>query len=139
MKKNSPLVRSVNIYFGPAIPGVIQKSSVFTGEPSGKLKTTLEEYPILKDLIATTDDYAAMGLTQKGVETLADQVNYLGNTSSEKATKIAEVVGETGSLGQMAGLSGGKVAALAAATTGIDASTASTGIKSLITAMERRR
>ena len=77
----------------------------------------------------------SMGLSQTQVENLADQVNYLGNTSSEKATKIAQVVSDIGSLGKMAGLTGGQVAALGAATTGIDASTSGTGIKAMITAM----
>ena len=77
----------------------------------------------------------SMGLTQKQVENLADQVNYLGNTSSELPAKIGQVVGDVGALGKTAGLSGGQVAALAAATTGVDASTAGTGIKSLITTL----
>jgi TP901 family phage tail tape measure protein len=77
----------------------------------------------------------SLNLTQKGVVNLADQINYLGNTSSEKAGKLSQIVTDIGSLGKMAGLSGGQVAALGAATTGVDASVASTGIKSLITSL----
>ena len=77
----------------------------------------------------------SMGLTQPEVETLADQINYLGNTSSEQAVKLAEVVSRVGSLGQIAGLSGGEVAALAAAMPGVEAEIAATGIKNMTKAM----
>lgn len=77
----------------------------------------------------------SMGLTQPEVETLADQINYLGNTSSEQAIKLAEVVSRVGSLGQIAGLSGGEVAALAAAMPGVEAEIAATGIKNMTKAM----
>lgn len=77
----------------------------------------------------------SMGLTQTEVVNLADQINYLGNTSSEKATKLSEVVSRVGSLGQIAGLSGGEVAALAAAMPGVEAEIAATGIKNMTKAM----
>lgn len=77
----------------------------------------------------------SMSLTQPEVESLADQINYLGNTSSERATKLAEVVSRVGSLGQIAGLSGGEVAALAAAMPGVEAEIAATGIKNMTKAM----
>lgn len=77
----------------------------------------------------------SMSLTQPEVENLADQINYLGNTSSEKAVKLAEVVSRVGSLGQIAGLSGGEVAALAAAMPGVEAEIAATGIKNMTKAM----
>ena len=77
----------------------------------------------------------SMGLTQPEVETLADQINYLGNTSSEQAVKLAEVVSRVGSLGQIAGLSGGEVAALAAAMPGVEDEIAATGIKNMTKAM----
>jgi TP901 family phage tail tape measure protein len=77
----------------------------------------------------------SLNLTQEGVETLADQINYLGNTSSEDTNKLSQIISEVGSLGQIAGLSGAEVAALGAATTGIDASVASTGLKNMVVAM----
>lgn len=77
----------------------------------------------------------SMSLTQDEVVTLADQINYLGNTSSEKAGKLSEIVSSLGSLGQIAGLSGGQIAALGAATTGIDSNVAATGLKNMIVAM----
>lgn len=77
----------------------------------------------------------ALKLNQGEVVTLADQINYLGNTSSEKASKLANIVSRVGSLGQIAGLSGGQVAALGAATTGIEPEVAATGLKKLMTTM----
>lgn len=77
----------------------------------------------------------ALKLNQTEVETLADQINYLGNTSSEKAGKLAEIVSRVGSLGQIAGLTGAEVAALGAATTGVAPEVAATGLKKLMTTM----
>ena len=77
----------------------------------------------------------ALKLNQDEVVTLADQINYLGNTSSEKSSKLAEIVSRIGSLGQISGLSGGQVAALGAATTGIEPEVAATGLKKLMTTM----
>lgn len=77
----------------------------------------------------------ALKLNQSEVESLADQINYLGNTSSEKAGKLAEIVSRVGSLGQIAGLTGGEVAALGAATTGVAPEVAATGLKKLMTTM----
>lgn len=77
----------------------------------------------------------ALKLTQPQVEVLADQINYLGNTSSERADKLANIVSRVGSLGQIAGLTGGQVAALGAATTGIAPEVAATGLKKLMTTM----
>lgn len=77
----------------------------------------------------------ALKLNQGEVVNLADQINYLGNTSSEKASKLANIVSRVGSLGQIAGLSAGQVAALGAATTGIEPEVAATGLKKLMTTM----
>lgn len=77
----------------------------------------------------------AMDLTQDEVVGLADQINHLGNTSSEDAQKLSQIVSDLGSLGQMAGVTGGELAAMGAATTGIDAAVASTGLKNMIVAM----
>lgn len=55
----------------------------------------------------------ALNLSQTQVTALGDQLNYLGNTTSENALKLSEVVTRVGALGQTAGLSAGEVAALA--------------------------
>lgn len=77
----------------------------------------------------------SMSLTQDEVEDMADQINYLGNTSSEDALKLSEVVTRVGALGKMAGLSGGEVAALAASMPGVKAEISATGIKNMTKAM----
>lgn len=77
----------------------------------------------------------AFQLSQNDVVVLADQINYLGNTSSEKAIKLAEIVTNIGSLGQIANLSAADIAAMGAAMTKVNSSVASTGIKNVIKAM----
>ena len=76
----------------------------------------------------------AFKMNQKEVESLADKVNYLGNTSAASAGQIAEVVTRIGPLGEVGGLAAGEVAALGSAIvgTGKPAEIASTGIKNLI-------
>lgn len=63
----------------------------------------------------------ALNLSQTQVTALGDQLNYLGNTTSENALKLSEVVTRVGALGQTAGLSAGEVAALAASMPGVTA------------------
>lgn len=77
----------------------------------------------------------ALNLSQSEVEALGDQLNYLGNTTSENALKLSEVVTRIGALGQTAGLTGGEVAALAASMPGVTAEISATGIKSMMVAM----
>lgn len=77
----------------------------------------------------------ALNLSQTQVTALGDQLNYLGNTTSEKALKLSEVVTRVGALGQTAGLSAGEVAALAASMPGVTAEISATGIKSMMIAM----
>lgn len=77
----------------------------------------------------------ALNLTQDEVETLGDQINYLGNTSSENALKLSQIVNDIGSLAKISGVSGAELAALGAATTGIDANVAATGLKNMFVAM----
>lgn len=77
----------------------------------------------------------ALGLTQDEVEVLGDQINYLGNTSSENALKLSEIVTNIGSLAKISGVSGSELAALGAATTGINADVAATGLKNMFVAM----
>lgn len=77
----------------------------------------------------------ALNLSQTQVAALGDQLNYLGNTTSENALKLSEVVTRVGALGQTAGLSAGEVTALAASMPGVTAEISATGIKSMMIAM----
>lgn len=77
----------------------------------------------------------ALDLDQNEVTTLADQINYLGNTSSENAIKLSEVVTTVGSLAKTAGVSGEEVAAMAASMTKVQSNVASTGIKNFLLAL----
>lgn len=77
----------------------------------------------------------ALNLSQMQVTALGDQLNYLGNTTSENVLKLSEVVTRVGALGQTAGLSAGEVAALAASMPGVTAEISATGIKSMMIAM----
>lgn len=77
----------------------------------------------------------ALGLTQDEVEVLGDQINYLGNTSSENALKLSQIVTDIGSLAKISGVGAAELAALGAATTGIDANVAATGLKNMFVAM----
>lgn len=77
----------------------------------------------------------ALQMTQDDVEVLGDQINYLGNTSSENALKLSQIVTDIGSLAKISGVSAADLAALGAATTGINADVASTGLKNMFIAM----
>ncbi|GAV24811.1 phage tail tape measure protein [Carboxydothermus islandicus] len=76
----------------------------------------------------------AFGMNQKQVNTLADQINYLGNTTAASAPKISEVVRRIGPLGEVGGAAAGQIAALGATmvSVGIQEEIAATGIKNLI-------
>jgi TP901 family phage tail tape measure protein len=80
---------------------------------------------------------AGLNLTQDEVAALADQINYLGNTSSADAAKLSEVVSRVGALGQGAGLSAGQVAALAASMPGVEPEVAATSIKNFMAALTK--
>lgn len=77
----------------------------------------------------------AFGMSQTEVVTLADQINYLGNTTSENTQKLSGVVTRIGSLGKTAGLSAAEIAAMAASMTGVTEEISATGIKNLMLAM----
>ena len=57
MKKSKPLAKSVNVYFGPGVPGMVAKNEVYTGDPSGNLKKLINDYPYISELCSSTDDY----------------------------------------------------------------------------------
>ncbi len=77
----------------------------------------------------------ALKLDQSGVVTLADQINYLGNTTSEDALKISDVVTRVGALANTAGISAASVAALSASMTKVAPEVAATGIKNFSLAL----
>lgn len=79
----------------------------------------------------------AFKLSQDDVVKLADQINYLGNTTAASAPLISDVVTRIGPLGEIGGVASGEIAALGASMIGAGVQTeiASTGIKNLILAM----
>ncbi|WP_166359282.1 phage tail tape measure protein [Pseudomonas akapageensis] len=76
---------------------------------------------------------AAFKMTQPEVGALADQVNYLGNTGA-KASTVASIVTSVGSLGSVAGLAAGQVAAMAATLdkVGVAQDVAGTGLQNFM-------
>lgn len=80
---------------------------------------------------------AAMGLTQDQVRGLADQINYLDAQGNSSAKNVAAVVTRVGSIGKVAGLSSGTIAALAATMDAVKVPTdvAATGIKNFVLAL----
>lgn len=87
------------------------------------------------DMMATWR--TAFGLGQKQVTALADQINYLSNTSAASAPKIADVVTRVGGLGKLAGLNSGQVAALGGALVAVGAPSevAATGMQNMMLAL----
>lgn len=79
----------------------------------------------------------SFGMSQSEVVALADQINYLGNTTSENTQKLSGVVTRIGALGETAGLSGAEIAAMAASMTGVTEEIAATGIKNLMLEMTK--
>lgn len=77
----------------------------------------------------------ALDLNQEEVTALADQINYLGNTTSENAIKISDVITRIGSLSKTANISASSVAAMAASMTKVESEVAATGIKNFSLAL----
>ncbi|MDK4681669.1 phage tail tape measure protein [Kingella negevensis] len=80
---------------------------------------------------------SAFQLDQSGVETLADKINYLGNTTPAAAKGIMEIVQRVGAFGTVAGYNTGTVAALGATMRGfgIQEEIAATSIKNMMLAL----
>ncbi len=76
----------------------------------------------------------AFRMTQADVVTMADKINYLGNTGPASVQKITDVVNRIGALGEVAGLKSGPLAALAStvAGMGIESEVSATGIKNML-------
>jgi TP901 family phage tail tape measure protein len=79
---------------------------------------------------------ASFKMNQDEVVSLADQINYLGNTGA-KASTVASVVTSVGALGGVAGLAAGQVAAMAATLdkVGVAQDVASTGLQNFMLTM----
>lgn len=75
---------------------------------------------------------AAFKMSQDEVVTLADKINYLGNTNTVEAPKIMEVVQRIGSLGKVGGLASSSIAAMSASLVALEPDVAATGIKNVI-------
>lgn len=77
---------------------------------------------------------SAFKMNQGQVNTLADQINYLGNTTAASAPKISAVVQRIGPLGEVGGAAAAQIAALGASmvATGVKEEIAATGIKNMI-------
>ncbi|MFY9349013.1 MAG: phage tail tape measure protein, partial [Sphingobium sp.] len=82
---------------------------------------------------------SAFSLDRGGVLTLANQVNYLGNTTAAGTGPISEIVTRVGALGEVAGLNSGQIAAMAATlgSMGIESEIAATGIKNTMLALTK--
>lgn len=72
---------------------------------------------------------ASFGMSQSEVEVLADQINYLGNNSTNSAPQIMEVVQRIGSLAETANISSATLAALSASMVGVAPEVAATSLK----------
>lgn len=79
----------------------------------------------------------AFKMNQTQVETLADKINYLGNTTAASAPLISDVVTRIGPLGAVGGLASGEIAAMGASLVGagIQSEVAATGLKNFILTM----
>ena len=79
----------------------------------------------------------AFKMNQTQVETLADKINYLGNTTAASAPLISDVVTRIGPLGSVGGLAAGEIAAMGASLvgSGVQSEVAATGLKNFILTM----
>lgn len=75
----------------------------------------------------------AFGMGQDQVVQLADQINYLSNTTAASSDAISDIVTRVGPLGDVAGISASQIAAIGAsmASVGVKSDVAATGIKNL--------
>lgn len=73
----------------------------------------------------------AFRMSQGEVETLADKINYLGNTSPNNAAKIMEITQAVGAVAELGGFAADQVAALSSVIVGIDPSSVATGMKNI--------
>lgn len=79
----------------------------------------------------------AFHLNQDEVVTLADKINYLGNTGAASTAQISAIVTAIGPLGEVAGVNAGQLAAMGSALAGVGIAqdVAATGIKNFMLTM----
>ncbi|WP_180183722.1 phage tail tape measure protein [Acinetobacter sp. YH01020] len=79
----------------------------------------------------------AFKMSQSEVTTLADKINFLGNTTPAAAKGIMEIVQRIGPLGEVGGFASGSIAALGATIRGMGVAeeVAATGIKNMMLAL----
>lgn len=79
----------------------------------------------------------AFHLNQDEVVTLADKINYLGNTGAASTGQISAIVTAIGPLGEVAGVNAGQLAAMGSALAGVGIAqdVAATGIKNFMLTM----
>ena len=79
----------------------------------------------------------AFKMSQDEVITLADKINFLGNSTPAAAKGIMEIVQRIGPLGEVGGFASGSIAALGATTRGmgVQEEIAATGIKNMMLAL----
>jgi TP901 family phage tail tape measure protein len=78
-------------------------------------------------------------MTQPEVVKLADKINYLSNIGPSSAAQVSDIVTRIGSLGGIAGLSAGQVAAMGAtlAGVGVPSEVAATGMKNFMLSLTK--
>jgi TP901 family phage tail tape measure protein len=79
----------------------------------------------------------SLRMSQDDFVSLADKVNYFGNTTTQSASKIMDVVKDTGLIGKSANVSGEQIAALSAAMTGMDSANMSTGLNNIFAGLTK--
>ncbi|MBV6287354.1 phage tail tape measure protein [Pseudomonas aegrilactucae] len=79
----------------------------------------------------------AFHMNQDEVVTLADKINYLGNTGAASTAQISAIVTAIGPLGEVAGVNAGQLAAMGSALAGVGIAqdVAATGIKNFMLTM----
>ena len=74
---------------------------------------------------------SSLGLSQDAFVELADKINYFGNTTTQNAGKLIQVVQDAGLIGKQAGVTADQIAAMGAAMTGMDAANMSTALSNI--------
>lgn len=114
--------------------GIAQNELLRFAETAAKMATAFD---ITADEAgqALAEMRVAFKMNQAEVETLADKINYLGNTTPNTAKKIMEVVQRIGSLGGIAGVSADQITALAGSVTAVEPEVVATSLKNMMLAL----
>lgn len=114
--------------------GIAQNELLKFAETAAKMATAFD---ITADEAgqALAEMRVAFKMNQSEVETLADKINYLGNTTPNTAKKIMEVVQRIGSLGGIAGVSADQITALAGSVTAVEPEVVATSLKNMMLAL----